>query len=294
MKTREKIMVVGILAVFLTTVSANADLVAHWEFEDGGGTTAQDSSVNGNDGTLVNGPAWTSGKIDGGLSFDGTDDYVDVSDNPSLRFGQHDSFTIAFWAKPLLVSPDNGFVVSKMRTSGKSGVFGYQVYWSPLGQWVFLVDKAGYSQTYLYTSENSAPEDNWYHVAAVYDNKDMKIYLNGQFEVQTTFSYDASDTPDKNLAIGVRSFDTTLEQYFKGKLDDIRIYNQALNANEVAALVPEPTTVLILGLGALMLRRKRRFTPPGNLSGNFLCCVLYYTPCQTKKRCLSDKDICAV
>lgn len=255
MRTREKIMVVGILAVLFIAVSVNADLAAHWEFEDGGGTTAQDSTANGNDGALVNGPAWTSGKIDGGLSFDGTDDYVDVSDNPSLRFGQHDSFTIAFWARP--IGTGQGFAVSKMRTGGANGVFGYQVYWSPSGNWCFLIDSAGYNQTYLWTSENSAPEDNWYHVAAVYDNKDMKIYLNGQLDGHTSFSYNASGTPDKNLAIGVRSFDTTLEQYFKGKLDDIRIYNQALNANEVAALVPEPATILIVGLGALMLRKKR-------------------------------------
>ncbi|MCX5635112.1 MAG: LamG domain-containing protein [Planctomycetota bacterium] len=216
MKTREKIMVVGILLVILTTASANAGLVAHWAFDEGSGTTAQDSTINGNDGTLVNGPGWTSGKINGGLSFDGTDDYVDVSDNPSLRFTCSDSFTIAFWAKPSGI--DQGFVVSKMRTGGANSVFGYQVYWSPLGQWIFLVDKAGQGQTYLHTSENSAPEDNWYHVAAVYDNKDMKIYLNGQLDGHTVFAYDTGNTtPDKNLAIGVRSFDTVLEQYFKGK-----------------------------------------------------------------------------
>ncbi|MCX5635111.1 MAG: PEP-CTERM sorting domain-containing protein [Planctomycetota bacterium] len=48
-----------------------------------------------------------------------------------------------------------------------------------------------------------------------------------------------------------------LNSISKARLDDIRIYNQALNANEVAALVPEPTTILIVGLGALMLRKKR-------------------------------------
>ena len=69
-----------LLANGLTTgyVAAQLEngLIGYWSFDEGRGTTASDSSGNGNDGTLVNGPIWTSGEIAGALSFDGVDDYV--------------------------------------------------------------------------------------------------------------------------------------------------------------------------------------------------------------------------
>ncbi|MFQ5406627.1 MAG: class III signal peptide-containing protein, partial [Candidatus Micrarchaeia archaeon] len=51
-------------------------LVFSWNFNEGSGTVAADSSGNNNDGTLTNGPKWTTGRIRKGLEFDGKDDYV--------------------------------------------------------------------------------------------------------------------------------------------------------------------------------------------------------------------------
>ena len=51
-------------------------LVGWWKFDEGSGSVAYDSSGNGNDGNLMNGPTWTAGKIRGALSFDGMNDYV--------------------------------------------------------------------------------------------------------------------------------------------------------------------------------------------------------------------------
>ena len=53
-------------------------LVGWWKFDETNGTVAYDSSGNGNDGNLTNGPTWVGGKIGGALSFDGGDDFVDV------------------------------------------------------------------------------------------------------------------------------------------------------------------------------------------------------------------------
>src|SRR3989338_5884576 len=55
-------------------------LVGYWAFDEGSGTTAGDSSGNGNNGTLVNGPTWTAGKVGSqAISFDGSNDYFAVS-----------------------------------------------------------------------------------------------------------------------------------------------------------------------------------------------------------------------
>jgi len=56
-------------------------LVAHWKFDETSGITAADSSGNGNDGILINGPTWTTGKIDGAVSLDGVDDAIEIGTN---------------------------------------------------------------------------------------------------------------------------------------------------------------------------------------------------------------------
>lgn len=65
------------IAVTLT-LSTEPGLVAHWKFDEGSGTVAADSSGLSNHGTLQNGASWTSGKIVGGLRFDGSNDRVRV------------------------------------------------------------------------------------------------------------------------------------------------------------------------------------------------------------------------
>ena len=68
--------------------------VGMWLFDDGKGDTAKDSSPNGNDGTLTNGPIWVEGKFGKALSFDGADDYVIAPDSTILN-----PYTFSAWVK---------------------------------------------------------------------------------------------------------------------------------------------------------------------------------------------------
>lgn len=65
-----------------TTAAEAADpsLVAYWNFDEGSGTTAYDSSNNGYDGTLVGGVTWVEGRFGGGIELDGSSGYVSVPD----------------------------------------------------------------------------------------------------------------------------------------------------------------------------------------------------------------------
>src|SRR3989338_8998500 len=58
----------------------NLGLVNYWSLNEGTGTVATDASGTGNTGTLTGGPTWVTGKYGSAVSFDGTDDYVAVSD----------------------------------------------------------------------------------------------------------------------------------------------------------------------------------------------------------------------
>jgi len=236
-----KRLMVLILVLCFAPIDANAEMVSHWAFDEGEGNTAYDSA-NGNHG-IIQGASWTTGKINGALYFDGVDDYVDVMDDPSLRFSQYDSFSISFWAKPL--AP--GYLLTKMRASAQYGYFGYEITWTN-SQFCFILEKSRVANVYLYTPEDSAPAGIWHFVTVAYDNKNMEIYLNGELSGSGTFNRDTGLTmPDKNLSIGARSYDSVLTGYFTGTLDDIRIYDHA---------IPEPGTVLLLGLGAVIIRRE--------------------------------------
>jgi hypothetical protein len=71
-----------------------SDLVAEWHFDEGSGNIVKDSSGNGNDGTIY-GAAWAQGKLGKALRFDGSNDYVSVSDHPNLEFSP--CITVEAW-----------------------------------------------------------------------------------------------------------------------------------------------------------------------------------------------------
>jgi RHS repeat-associated protein len=78
-------------------LAGQSTLVAAWSFNEGTGTTSDDRSTNDHTASL-SGPAWTTGKYGGGLSFDGVDDVVSVADANDLDFSS--AFTIEAWVRP--------------------------------------------------------------------------------------------------------------------------------------------------------------------------------------------------
>src|SRR5689334_12754513 len=69
-------------------------LVAYWNFDEGAGATVADSSGNGYTLSLVNGPAWITGKLNGGLSFNGLNQYGVV---PSINLSGTAAASVSVW-----------------------------------------------------------------------------------------------------------------------------------------------------------------------------------------------------
>jgi hypothetical protein len=237
-------------------------MVAYWKFDEGRGTAANDS-VGKNNGT-VHGAEWTAGRFNNALSFDGVDDYVEVPDDPSLRFMQSSSFTISAWVMPVL-EIENGYILCKMRSGGRRGdaesgklltssrttsgirtaaplsrsrIFGYLATWSSkISGFSFGVESSWKGYVLVQTGRNSAPVGSWYHVVGVYDDKDVRIYLNGELRGRRSFDLETgSTTPDKNLVIGAMSYESTIKAFFGGKIDEVRIYDGALSDAEIWSL----------------------------------------------------------
>ncbi len=103
-EARTKLFLVAVLGLLVLCGSAwavdGSGLIAHWTLDEGDGTTAYDSAGD-NDGTLVNGPTWTTGQIDGALSFDGDDGvYIEGSSGTSSPLNIYNSdITISSWVR---------------------------------------------------------------------------------------------------------------------------------------------------------------------------------------------------
>lgn len=211
----------------ITAADANvSNLVSLWKFNEGSGAIAYDSA-GANDGTIY-GATWTTDHTGIALDFDGND-YVEVSDDPSLRFTLNSRFSICSWAKP-----GGGYIAGKMGDSAVFGLFGYNIgYDTTSNKYYFTVGKSRVNPpTSVYTGE--IPQGDWSHVTAVYNNKNMKIYLDGELEGTGTFICDyIHGPPDKDLTIGARSAHSSIDNYFIGKIDDVHIYNKALSGEEV-------------------------------------------------------------
>ena len=103
---------------FYLTPLSETDLVACWHFDENTGTTVYDSSSNNNDGTIY-GATWTTGISGSALSFDGTDDYVEVTDDPSLN--PVNMITIEAWVKTIDTGLHKGIAVKGWGTGGNEG-----------------------------------------------------------------------------------------------------------------------------------------------------------------------------
>lgn len=226
--------VVLALATSASLVSANAGgLVSYWPFDEGSGSVAHDA-VNGIDGT-VSGAAWVDGKFGKALSFDGTDDYVNSGaavDNTVAT-----GVTLEAWIRP--AGRQNGGIISNDYTLGNRK--GYDFFlWAPHDTYGRLYIDFG-NGTACGRTWWAIPDADWYnqwhHVAATWDGSTVKLHVDGS-EVGTAalLSGNYSD-PTKDTLIGGINYGATLPYCpFNGLIDEVRIWNRALSAEEVAAL----------------------------------------------------------
>ena len=149
--------IVALVIVLSLAGNVSAYMVSHWTFDEDAGLTAN-YSAGDNDGT-IHGATWTDGKDGGALSFNGTNNYVDVPDDPSLRFTQNSSFSIAFWAKTSSSTGDDMEVVCKMRASGE-GIFGFETKCYLDSSVCYSVEKSGMGYTSIKTGTDSVPQDS--------------------------------------------------------------------------------------------------------------------------------------
>lgn len=255
-------------AAKITPIAAEA-LVAHWSFDEGTGTTAHDESANGFDGTFVAGPKWTdttglgmpewtidrSGVAGKAIRFDSTKGgSVEIPYNAKLN--PTSAMTISVWLKADKIDANNRFL-------GLQSWVGYKFQLQEANR-PFLSVGHGEDATYDKDSEQNLPIREWHHVVATFGGGHIIFYVDGvmvkDWEGITDPARSISSKP-YNLVIG-QDFPTDKYVpgepcwscfsdpndpnyrviplqgggYFKGSLDELRIYNVALTESQVGSL----------------------------------------------------------
>jgi hypothetical protein len=210
-------------------------LIGEWNFEEGKGDTASDTSGNGNTGTLVNGPMWTTGKKDNALSFNGVNNYVGIG---SLGISDESKpFTLEAWVKvndysnyPQIIANGDGSV---------SNINNFHINLSFYNDGRILLEtgKAQVWDTGKFTT-SSFSTGVWYYVVATYDGSKTlsgeKIYVNGVEQSTTNYGADSGawSIPYDVWKIGSA---TPPAAFFNGTIGDVRIYNYARTPAQIVS-----------------------------------------------------------
>ena len=207
-------------------------LVAAYGFEEGTGTGVVDASGNGNDGTLAGATRTGAGRFGNALSFDGSNDQVNLG---NLDVSGGNGLTIAFWMR----ADDFGTYDARLNSKA-TGANDQDHYWMVStfsSNSVRFRLKANGSTTTLISNSGVIAADQWHYVAATYDESRMRIYVDG-VDVGSTSKSGAVNTNGNvpaslgNQPQGGKPFD--------GRMDEVRLYNRALTANEIQDAMSAP------------------------------------------------------
>jgi hypothetical protein len=204
--------------------------VGHWKLDDANGLIVADASGNGLAGALVNRPVWTSGWLGGGLSLNGTNDYVQIP-NPGPLSPQ--KLTLSLWVNPSSFANASGssMLANVGIRDGSDGSYGLAI--DTTGRPVAMLS-IGDGEGNTFSLKGSAlTVGQWSHLAMTYDNATLTLYVDGVAAGHVSINRVRTTSPAP-LVFG-RGGDAT--HFFKGILDDVQLYSQALSIADIAALV---------------------------------------------------------
>jgi len=199
-------------------------LVSYWTFDkaDIDGTTVKDT-VGENDGSMMGGTKSGKGKCNEALEFDGVDDRVLVADNPSLNSS---TFSIEIWLKPVTIRPFQGQwpnIIMGREVYQNSG-FRYRI--TAGGNIRFWTTESG--GTIELGSAAVISTDSFYHIVTTYDNTEARMYIDGSLDGAKAGKYVVPVGINLSIVDGVGGTKPA-----NVIIDEVRIYNRALSADEV-------------------------------------------------------------
>lgn len=194
--------------------------ISWWKLNETSGTAAANTASTSLSGTQTNGPTWVTGKYNNAASYDGTDDYTDVS---YLAANDLPAGNISMWVKFPSATASQAF-------------FAKQANWVN-SMLIFQTDASSHFQYQtsngagMITGTTVAVANTWYYIAANWNGATQNLYVNGVKEATNTTTEVLPDDGN-NISIGAWTGDGN--NFGEVIIDDVRIYNYARTATQIA------------------------------------------------------------
>jgi hypothetical protein len=234
-------------------INVNDSLLGYWAFDENQGTSLSDSSGAGNVGT-VNGANWTSGIAGSALIFDGINDKATIG---GFSLQGLSTFSVSAWVN--------------VATSFGNGCCGTIVGERSSNKWALRLDNRDNKPLELIVNPwggdggneggNIPFRDNWFHIVGVFDGGKTSLFVDGAL-VNTSNSSASVPSNGGTLALEIGG---ASDGWFKGGIDEVRIYETALTQQDVllvknSVAVSAPSSIALLSLTLLGLGIRRRVT----------------------------------
>jgi hypothetical protein len=229
--------IIGLL-LYIPSIYAEIDphTVAAWAFDEGEGDIAEDVSGNGHDGELLDGAEWSKdGKFGGAIKFDGVEAHVEIPHADDLNL---ESFTIEAWVNCI---PGANQAIMQKQGAGGSSERNYILNIRPEG---FLRGSFSSGGTqYNFDGPTLLEAGKWYHIAATYDGKVGRIYVDGELDAETQIDLplEPNDAP---LLLGKAG--GTGGGRFNGLMDEVRLSDVARTQGEIRELMSKGLALVLV------------------------------------------------
>ena len=235
------VVLIFLPVTLFSQVNLNLGLVAYYPFSG----SAADASGNGNNGILQNGVTFVADRLgnpNSAVHFDGVNDYIQVPHTGSLSPAGGFSFVVQFKTESIV---DVQTLLARRRATDQTQAqFQTFINWSVHPGFGYAHNYTNNTQcntaiisynVYNGTGAGTIILNRWHCVVGTFDGSKQQIYLDGVLKETLTTPLSVMDVC-QNVPMTIAKYTDPDPQYFKGTMDEIRIYNRALNQSEVNAL----------------------------------------------------------
>lgn len=207
-------------------------LTLHFGFDEASSVSQVPDKAGRGNGGRATGLKWTSaGKQAGAAEFAGNDSFIVVTNAPALNATQQ---TFAAWFKTARTGAAERCLLDKVPASGYALSVAGSADEKRRGRLRFVVNG------HECLSDAAVNDGAWHHGAATYDGQKMRLYVDGQLQKQVPELRGAITANTNELSIGMHRSSATAQEKglsFGGILDEVMIFNHAISADQVQAVM---------------------------------------------------------